>query len=91
MGHLTFTMCNAFDGTLQYAVPTVYGRDQSPGVPWGADGDGAVFYRVRVRSGVLGRVLHKRRYVIFLFPHCLCYPPDCTFMTFSLPRLTPLQ
>jgi hypothetical protein len=32
---------------LQYVVPALHGRDQSPGVPRGADGDGAVFYRAR--------------------------------------------
>jgi len=49
--------------TLQHAVPTLYGRDQSPGVPWGIDGHGAVFYRVRVCPRVLGWILHTGRYV----------------------------
>ena len=48
---------------LQHAVPTIYGRDQSPGVPWGIDGDGTVFYRVGVCPGVLGWILHTGRYV----------------------------
>ena len=49
---------------LQYVMPTLYGRDQSPGVPRGVDGDGAVFYRAGMRSGLLGWVLHAGRYVI---------------------------
>ena len=48
---------------LQHAVPTLYGRDQSPGVPWGIDGHGAVLYRVRVCPRVLGWILHTGRYV----------------------------
>ena len=63
---------------LQYVVPAIHGRDQSPGVPRGADGDGAVLYRAGVCSGVLGRVLYTRRYVVSVSP---CgFPPDCTFM-----------
>ena len=50
--------------TLQYAVPTLHGGNQSPGVPWRADGDGAILYRARMRSWVLDWILHTRRYVI---------------------------
>ena len=57
--------------TLQYAVSTLYGGNQSPGVPWGADGDGAVFYRAGMCSRVLGGILHTRRYVI-AFPLICC-------------------
>ena len=55
---------------LQYVVPTLYGRDQSPGAPWGDDGDGAVFYCAGTRSGLPGWVLHAERYVV-RFPGCI--------------------
>ena len=36
-------------------VPTLYGRDQPPGVPCSVDGDGPVFYGAGMRSGVFTR------------------------------------
>jgi len=53
---------------MQYAVSTLHGRDQSPGVPWGADGDGAIFYRAWMCSRVLGWILYTRRYVVLTPP-----------------------
>ena len=51
---------------LQYAMPALHGRDQSPGVPRVTDGDGAILYRAGVCTRVLGWVPHQRRYVVFL-------------------------
>ena len=54
VGYLTLR-CERIRHPLQYAVLTLYSRDQFPGVLWGVYGDGAVFYGAGMRSEFLGR------------------------------------